>query len=77
MILWAISIAMPPRPLDTIEQALESLLVVVHAEAKIGDDLERPALLGAIQLQHLLLALQIVLLVVAGDTVRRLDWAAA
>jgi hypothetical protein len=46
---------------------LRPFLWVVHARAKISDDLECPALAGAVQFQHLLLALQIILLVVAAD----------
>lgn len=41
--------------------------MVVHAGAKIGNDLECPALAGAVKFQHLLLPLQVVPLVVAGD----------
>ncbi len=53
---------------DLVQQSLQAFLVVVHARTKIGNHLERPALFGAIPLQHLLLPLQIVFLVVTGNT---------
>jgi len=52
---------------DGIEQALQTLLVVVHAGAEVGYDLERPTLAGAVEFEHLLLPFQVVFLVVAGD----------
>jgi len=48
------------------QQAAQTLLMVVHAAAKVRHQLECPALAGAIQLQHLLLPFQIVFLVVVG-----------
>jgi len=47
---------------------LQSLLGIVHAGAKISDDLESPALASTIQFQHLFLPLQIIFLVMAGNT---------
>jgi hypothetical protein len=40
--------------------------VVVQARTEIGDNLEPPALTGTVQLQHLLLPLEVILLVMAG-----------
>jgi len=42
---------------DGIKQALQALLMVVHARAKVGNDLEGPALPGAVQFQPLFLSL--------------------
>ncbi len=53
---------------DGPQQLRQTPLVVVHAGTQIGDNLERPPLPGAVQFQHLLLAFQIILLLVAGDT---------
>jgi hypothetical protein len=39
--------------------------MIVHPGTEIGNDLEGPALAGAIQFQHLLLSFQIVFLVVS------------
>ena len=50
---------------DLVQQSPESLLLVVHARTEVCDHLECPPLRGAVQLKHLLLALQIGFLVMA------------
>ncbi|KAF0138036.1 MAG: hypothetical protein FD153_1573 [Rhodospirillaceae bacterium] len=47
---------LPGLPADhRIQQALESLLLVVHAQAQIGNDHKRPAALGTAEFESLFL----------------------
>ena len=53
---------------DELEQLLEAFLAAVHSAAEVANHLGAPSLRGAIGLQCRVLAVQVGLLVVAGDS---------